>query len=80
MTRLPSLEEQDRRDQAERDAPPDALSHWSRIDRWTELGRQVAQLRDRAKREGVPIEALPGARGTIEAFKALGRELGRRGR
>jgi hypothetical protein len=78
MPRRPPLEEIESLPAAERDAPPDALGYWSRRDRWEALGRQVATLRDAAKRRGVPLESLPGARGLVAAFKALGKRVDRR--
>jgi hypothetical protein len=78
MIRKQSLEETDARTVVEREAPSDALGYWSRRDRWEALGHQVATLRDEAKRRGVPLESLPGARGLVAAFKALGRKVDRR--
>ena len=56
------------------------LDYWQMRERWAELGRRVCELRDRAKRDGVLLETLPGARSLIESFKALGRRLDRRTR
>lgn len=78
MARTPNLDETERAPAAEAEAPPDALTYWSRHDTWETLGRKVAALRNEAKRRGVPIEALAGSAALIARFKALGRELDRR--
>jgi hypothetical protein len=75
----PPLDELEQRPGGER-LPYDGstIDLWSERERWEALGRRVCDLRDRAKREGVPIESLPGARSLIDNFKALGRRLDRR--
>lgn len=62
----------------EREDHPDALTYWSKRDRWAALGKKVGELRARAKREGVLLESIPGARALIDAFKAAGKEVDRR--
>jgi hypothetical protein len=62
----------------ELDEKPGALDYWGRRERWAELGRKVGALRLEAKKKGVPLEAMPGARTLIDAFKAAGREVDRR--
>lgn len=78
--RYPTLEESDRRPYTEPDPTPDQVGYWSERERWEAVGRRICDLRDEAKRQGVPIETLPGARSLIETFKSLGRRLDRRAR
>jgi hypothetical protein len=59
---------------------PDSLSYYQQRERWETLGKRVATFRDEAKRAGVPMETLPGARSAIEAFKQAGAKLDRRAR
>lgn len=58
-------------------AAPDSLTHWSKVDRWAALGREVGQMKLEAKRQGLSIHDLPGAASKIAEFLELGRELQR---
>ena len=78
--RVPPLPTSDHIGGGSDESPREAADYWSDRDRWAALGKRVADLRDEAKRQGVPIESLPGARSLIENFKSLGRRLDRRTR
>lgn len=78
MSRRPTMNETEAAQTPEREEQPDTLGYYTKRERWERLGREVATFRDQAKRAGVPIESLPGARATIEAFKKAGADLDRR--
>lgn len=61
------------------EAPPaSTLGYWSQRERWEEMGRKISRMRREAQAAGLPLEALPGARTLVAAFKSLGKELDRR--
>lgn len=81
--KLPTLDETEAAPEVIRHdevSAPDGVTHWSKVDRWAELGREVGLLKLEAKRQAKSIHDLPGAPSKIAEFLELGRELQRSSR